>query len=101
MFAGCLRKIGVGNPGASVENIVFNGGDSWNKSVHGRRSSGTDCHDATASGRASQRALSIDTDGVLFEEDEEEDDTEATQKEIIQQVSGNYRNTSQQATIYV
>lgn len=88
-LASCLRRVGIGNPGAAVENMAFGTDDPLDFSAKkaagggGRPRSGSG---VVGGGRAGSVRGSFVSGDYALEEELEEDDEEADQEELSAQV---------------
>lgn len=83
MFASCLRRVGIGNPGVSVEKMAFGSEDplDFSTSLATARPRTSTC------GSAVGRGASVRDCGELMDEDQEEEEDDADQEELSAQVT--------------
>lgn len=83
MFASCLRRLGLGNPGASVENMAFGTDDPLDFSTKpGRSGSATSASERQGPGAPPF----LSGEYALEEEEEMEEEDDADEDELTAQV---------------
>lgn len=85
VFASCLRRVGIGNPGVSVESMAFGSEDpldfSTSMATAARARASSTCGSALGG-----RGASVRDCGELMDEDQEEEEDDADQEELSAQV---------------
>lgn len=84
VFASCLRRLGLGNPGASVENMAFGSDNPFQFSTKPGRSATGDGEGLVERGSGAPAFLSGE---FVIEEEELEEEDDADEEELSAQVS--------------